>query len=124
LGIEFTGLSEKDNVAVVSLSFVKFVQNLNELDTEAKNTNKSDLINQSNLVQRESTLVTNSTVNNHQSISDESQNRSKFSKKNLTGEKRARLPRTGQHENTALLFLGIFILLFNYLLIGKKQSKE
>lgn len=152
LGIEFAGLSDKEKVAVVSLSFVKFVQNLNELDTETKNTNKSDLNNQSNLVQHESTLVvdstnsnksdlnkqsnsvqyestfvtdsTHSSVSNVQTIRDGSQKESKISKKNLTGEERARLPRTGQRKDIALSFLGIFIILFNYLLIGKKQSKN
>lgn len=127
LGIEFTGLSDKENVAVVSLSFVKFVQNLNELDTEAKNTNKSDLNNQSNIVQHEPTLVvdsTNSSVSNVQTIRDGSQEEYKISKKNLTGEERARLPRTGQRKDIVLSFLGIFIILFNYLLIGKKQSKN
>lgn len=152
LGIEFTGLSDKEKVAVVSLSFVKFVQNLNELDTEAKNTNKSDLNNQSNIVQHEPTLVvdstnsnksdlnkqsnlvqyestfftdsTHSSVSNVQTIRDGSQEEYKISKKNLTGEERARLPRTGQRKDIALSFLGIFIILFNYLLIGKKQSKN
>ena len=127
MGIEFTGLSDKENVAVVSLSFVKFVQNLNELDTEAKNTNKSDLNNQSNIVQHEPTLVvdsTNSSVSNVQTIRDGSQEEYKISKKNLTGEERARLPRTGQRKDIVLSFLGIFIILFNYLLIGKKQSKN
>ncbi|WP_061600406.1 glycosyl hydrolase [Streptococcus gordonii] len=152
LGIEFAGLSDKEKVAVVSLSFVEFVQNLNELDTEMKNTNKSDLNNQSNLVQHESTLVvdstnsnksdlnkqsnsvqyestfvtdsTNSSVSNVQTIRDGSQKESKISKKNLTGEERARLPRTGQRKDIALSFLGIFIILFNYLLIGKQQSKK
>ena len=152
LGIEFAGLSDKEKVAVVSLSFVKFVQNLNELDTEMKNTNKSDLNNQSNLVQHEPTLVvdstnsnksdlnkqsnlvqyestfftdsTHSSVSNVQTIRDGSQEEYKISKKNLTGEERARLPRTGQRKDIALSFLGIFIILFNYLLIGKKQSKN
>ena len=72
------------------------VQHEPTLVVDSTNSNKSDLNNKSNLVQYESTFFTDSnisSVSNVQTIRDGSQEEYKISRKNLTGERKSKAPK-------------------------------